>query len=148
MLDLKLGIINVDKRNMYKTYTSTWEAQGILKDGCSITNPIITIQADASTIARYNYAEIPVFGRKYFITNIVSLSASLVEVHMHCDVLTTYNNQMDLCTGFVTRNEKLVNKMVNDTQKVLQCNPAISTIPFSNPSNNQGFTYCLITTGD
>lgn len=77
---------------------------GTLRDGCSIINPKILIRMDdVSDLKNCNYMTISEFGRKYFITDIVSVTHNTIEVSGHVDVLETYKDEIDKNTAIIAR---------------------------------------------
>ena len=96
---------NSDKRALDKNITNVATYTGVLKDETSIVNPVIRIAADLSSIAMCNYMTIETFGRKYFITNIKSITADIVEISGHVDVLSTYADGIRKNTGITYRQE-------------------------------------------
>ena len=103
--DIKLQISNSDKRALDKNITDVATYNGVLKDETSIVNPVIRIAANLSSIAMCNYMTIDTFGRKYFITDIKSITADIVEVSGHVDVLSTYADGIRKNTGITYRQE-------------------------------------------
>ena len=103
--DIKLQTSNSDKRALDKNITDVATYTGVLKDETSIINPIIRIEANLSSIAMCNYMTIDTFGRKYFITDIKSITADIVEISGHVDVLSTYADGIRKNTGITYRQE-------------------------------------------
>ena len=76
---------------------------GIILDGTSITNPVVTIEQTSQYDVRdYNYARIPVFNRYYFITNITT-DKNLWILTMAVDVLATYRDDIRSSSQYVLR---------------------------------------------
>ena len=97
---------NSDKRALDKNITDNFTVSGVLKKETSIINPVIVIEKSLSDVAGCNYMTINAFGgRKYFITNIKSITNDLVEVSGHVDVLSTYAAGIKKNTGIVYRQE-------------------------------------------
>lgn len=86
--------------------------QGTLKESTSLISPIILIQS--STIPNGNYCTISSFNRKYFITDIVNVRNNLWELHLKCDVLETYINEIKSNSGIIKRQEVNYNKYLID----------------------------------
>lgn len=105
----------LDKSNAFITggdYPS-FVVSGVLKEQSSIINPIVLIQAD-TTIMEYNYAEIDVFKRKYFVTDIRNVRNDLWEVYLHVDVLYSYKDVLLQNDYFVERNQYDYNTLLPD----------------------------------
>lgn len=88
---------------------------GTLRDSTSVISPTIRIVTN-DNISTYNYCEIPLFGRKYYITDITSVRTGVWDVSLKCDVLYTYMEQIGLCQGIINKAEAdgRYNKMLND----------------------------------
>lgn len=90
----------LDKTNYLQVQ---YEINGVLRDGCSIIDPIFIVQTTDSIILNRNYAYISEFKRYYFITNITFLTNSLVELQMHVDVLMSFKEEIINLTGLLNR---------------------------------------------
>lgn len=122
---ITFGTTSSPKNALTKTYTSSVSLTGNLKDDTSVVDPIIVVNASLSTLAGCNYMYIATFGRYYFITDIVSKSANLVEVHGHCDVLKSFASDIRACTGYVSR-QASGNGMITDSMKALSNKPTVT----------------------
>lgn len=69
-----------------------------LKDNCSIENPIFLL-ASGGGMPDYTYAE--AFGHYYYVTDIISVNASMAEIHCKQDVLATYKGEIGATRAFV-----------------------------------------------
>ena len=130
-----LGFNKSEKNRVTKSVTTIATVTGVLKQDTSIIDPVIVIEKGLADVVRANYVSIPVFGRKYFITDITSRNGGMVEISCHVDVLSTYAAEIKANKAIVRRQEKRWNLYLNDgTFKVYQ-NPMVLTKAF--PS---GFT--------
>lgn len=61
---------------------------GTLRDGSSIIDPVIMVQANAPGFQsnQVNYLYVEQFWRYYYITNIISVNYTLWELHCHVDM--------------------------------------------------------------
>lgn len=147
----------LDKSNAFITggdYPS-FVVSGVLKEQSSIINPVVLIQAD-TTIMEYNYAEIDVFKRKYFITDIRNVRNDLWEVFLHVDVLYSYKDVLLQNDYFVERNQYDYNDelpdKVNSFKPLMELDPTMSaydsgimTIPiFDRPTGADDEYTCVI----
>lgn len=121
-MTISFGTTSDAKNKLNKTYTASVSLTGNLKDDTSVVDPIILVNASLTTLAGCNYMYIASFGRYYYITDVVSKGANLVEVHGHCDVLKSYNSQIRSCTGYVSR-QATGNSMICDNMKALSNQP-------------------------
>ena len=85
-------MINDDPKNtINKSPAAVVTLAGSLKDGSSVTDPVVLVEM--ASLPAANYAHIPDFnGRYYYIKDIVNVTNTLWEIHLHVDVLKTYAN--------------------------------------------------------
>lgn len=76
--------------NKTKTVISTVE--GVLREGCSIVDPVLDIESSGSP-GTTNYAYLSEYDRFYFVKEWVSIAKGLWRVYLHCDVLSTFWNK-------------------------------------------------------
>lgn len=90
---------------LYKTLdpSTAITRTGTLRRGTSIIAPVLDIQTDLSTFKKYNYCYIADFHRYYFISDIVSVSSTLIRVSMSCDTLMSYNYLIDKAPCYISR---------------------------------------------
>lgn len=72
----------------------------ILKDECSITDPVILLNGGNKT--NWNYCYIPSFNRYYFIKDWIT-TYDMWEAHLTVDVLASYRNIINNSTQYVLR---------------------------------------------
>jgi len=131
-----------------KTITPITAVTGVLRDGCSIVDPVIEIEAvEADIISKANYLYIEEFGRYYYITDISTSVNGLWGLACHCDVLMTYSSQIKSQKAVLSRQENLRNMYLDDGWFMAYQNPIIVTKYFSilNPFETQ--EYVLIIAG-
>lgn len=103
---------------------------GELKAETSIIDPVIVIEIDLSKVVDCNYLTISEFRRSYFVNNIRSIRAGLVEFSCHVDVISSFAEEIKTNRAIVKRQEKKWNLYLNDgTFKVYQ-NPVVLTKKF------------------
>lgn len=103
---ITLGVTKKIKASTRQSYGSTHQVSGVLlKDGCSLVNPIFVIQSSitAETLAKYNYVD--AFGCYYFINNIVSLNNNIYEIHCTRDPMSTFKADIGEYTGYILRTD-------------------------------------------
>ena len=101
----------VKKENSTKQPTSGGLAvQGVLKEPCSIMNPVIKIErlANDAVPSTYTYAYINKFSRYYFIEDWVWQNG-LWEVHMKEDVLASFKTQIGAESEYILRTDSTTN---------------------------------------
>ena len=128
-----------DPRELDKTANTILSVSGTLKDNTSIIDPIIRIEANISLLSRCNYMTIEAFSSKYFITDIVSISNNIVEVHGHVDVLSTYATDIKRNNAIIKKQANSYNLYLNDDSLKVYQNPRIITKVFPNGFSTQEF---------
>jgi len=137
--NIKFGNISDDPRCVFKTFNEYFEVTGILKDNTDILAPSIIVTTSGVTSSTYaqmfqvNYAEIPIFNRKYFITGVQSISSTQLMFTMKIDVLNTYSQQIANLTGTLDRSETKYDKYLKDSEAMFS-EPkydSYSTVPFT-----------------
>lgn len=132
-----------DKYALDKTEENILTLTGELREGTSIIDPVFKIQGDLTDVALANYLTVPIFERKYFITNIKALLNDLYEISAHVDVLATYKAQIRSQRGIIRRQENNWNLYLNDgTFRVYQ-DPRIITTPFPSGFSTQEFVLAV-----
>lgn len=122
---------------------------GTLRAGSSIIDPVIIVEANAPGFQanESNYIYVEEFGRYYYITNIISVSYTLWELHCHVDVLMSYKEQIRAQTAIVARQESKYNLMLDDGIFMCYQNPKIQTKLFSNPTPFETQEFVLVVAG-
>ncbi len=111
----------VDKTNVL-TLIST--LSGVLRESCSITSPIITIDwtnnSQISAIPNFNYVYIPAFNRYYFVTDITCVRNNLWNISLKVDVLMSFKTEILSQTCVVARNEfEFIPTLKDDNRPIL-----------------------------
>lgn len=141
--NILLQVSNSEKNKLDKEVTTLATVTGVLKSETSIINPVIMMEGDVSQFATCNYMEIPVFGRKYFITNIRSIRNGLFEISARVDVLSTYATQIRQNTAIIHRQENRWNLYLNDGTFRIYQNPMVLTREFPNGFTTQEFVLAV-----
>lgn len=84
-----------------KTLTDEQTFDITFKDTFDIINPIVVLKSDVPILK--NYAQIPEFGRYYFITSIQIHPNKIYELFLECDVLESFKDDILASRGLVTR---------------------------------------------
>ena len=120
---------------------------GTLKNSTSIINPIIIIEFDGINsifvvdddnkmvvdddnnnvsetyrmynFVSFNYAYIKEFGRYYYIVDIISVRNNVWEIHMTCDVLMSFKNEILGLNSIIARNQADYDPMLVDN--LIEC---------------------------
>lgn len=75
-----------------------------LKDNVNVTNPDLKLRLNVDDVKNFNYAEIDLLNRKYFVRDIQNLNNDVWLVRLECDVLETYKDDILNSKANVTRN--------------------------------------------
>lgn len=117
----------------------------LLKDGCSVDNPVVTFSAVASAIAPLNYAYIDAFGRYYYITDRKSLVNGVVELTLESDPLQSFETEIGACDAIIRRQQSEANGYLQDDQYNALAYEAVATQPW--PNSIDDFSFILMTVG-
>lgn len=75
-----------------------------LKDNVNVTNPDLKLRLNVDDVKSFNYAEIDLLNRKYFVRDIQNLNNDVWLIRLECDVLETYKDDILNSKASVTRN--------------------------------------------
>lgn len=120
-----------EKNRLDKAITDIATLSGTLRADTSIIDPVFLIECDLADYIEANYLTVPEFGRSYFINNIRSMRAGLVEFTCHCDVLTSFKTQIRTNSAIIQRSERNWNLYLNDGSLTAYQDPEIHTVEFS-----------------
>ena len=141
--DIHLMRNSSPKNQLDKSLTNITTATGTLKEDTSIIDPVIKIQCSMDSVRNCNYMYVPNFGRYYFVTDIRSITNSIVEFTAHVDVLTTYAGQIRGNTAIVKRQENRWNLYLDDGTFNIYQNPHVLTKNFPSGFNTQEFVFAI-----
>lgn len=103
MIEIKLRKCLSEYNRMFKEFDTSADItlQGVFKEPQSILKPVIQIQSSVN-LSMYNYCEIEVLGRKYFMRPTVD-NNQLWTLTLRVDGLSTYANELLECEVFAKR---------------------------------------------
>ena len=132
-----------------KSLTATFSAEGALRTGASILDPVIMVESStpANLITSSNYAYIAEFSRYYYITGVTSDANGLWVVGMHVDVLMSYKEQIRSQSAIVARQEFVYNMYLDDGWFLAYQNPEIQVKLFSEATPFEAEEYILVIAG-
>ena len=128
-----------------KSLSTISTLSGNLRDNCSRTNPVVTIEADISSLNNANYIYISEFSRYYFITDIVSIRNGICEIHAKIDVLESFKTDILNSTVITKRQRDNWNLYVDDGSFITYSNDKMYTMNFPTAIDND--TFVLVTAG-
>lgn len=134
---IKLQRNNSETNKLSKDVTDLSVLTGTLRAECSIIDPVFLVEADIADLTGCNYCTVESFGRSYFVKDIMSYRAGLVQLSCHVDVLSSFAADIRANRGIVLRGERsnVYNLYLNDGSLKAYQDPYILTKPFPN-----GFT--------
>ena len=120
-----------ENNRLDKAVTDIATLSGTLRADTSIVDPVFLIECNLADYITANYLTVPAFGRSYFITNIRSMRAGLVEFTCHCDVLSSFKTQIRTNNAIIQRSERNWNLYLNDGSLTAYQDPEVHTTEFS-----------------
>lgn len=115
-ITMSLYQVTDDVHVMGKTIpTATSTHTILLKDGCSIDQPVVSFSANASAIAPLNYAYIDTFQRYYWIRDRKSLVNGVMELTLESDPLESFKTEIKARSATVTRSASEYNGYLKDS---------------------------------
>lgn len=134
-----------EENRVNKDITDLLTLTGTLRDNTSIIDPIIICEVDLTQVINCNYMTIQAFGRSYFVKNVVSIRAGLVQFYCHVDVLSSFADEIKQQTAIIKRQENLWNLFLNDGSLRVNSYTSVITKPF--PSGFTARTFVLAVAG-
>ena len=114
-----------------------------LKTDTSVTSPVIEINSIDPSV---NYAYIPKYNRYYYIDDIVYLTGKRCELHLHCDVLESFKNDILKMKCVINKQQTRGNKYFNDGSLPVLSTDTTQSINFPNGFDTSP-SYVLIVAG-
>lgn len=144
-MQVTIGTTKDESRILHKTFSTSTDYVGTLREECSITAP--TIRIAAPSMPSGNYAHIPAFNRYYYISDVVSIRTGIWDVSMTCDVLHSFEDSIRNATAILESTEQTGQEtyLPGDTWKAT-AKAKTDIIQFPNGLLNSG-EYILITSG-
>lgn len=135
-----------DYRYINKVLQEGKSFEGVLRDECSVMNPVIMFESQ--DVLRYNYCYIPEFQRYYAVTRTENYRNGLWLVYMEVDVLMSFRRD-------ILRHKCIVSKQTmpeNGDEYIDDGSLVMDSVMFSSIYNfpdgfNEQPTYILITAG-
>lgn len=129
------------------SHIATYE--GYLKNESSITKPSILIEGvfNIGNNINANYMYLPDYRRYYYITDIIQKRANLVQINARVDVLMSFKNELQNCSGIVKKQYSKNSLYLDDgSLKIYQDKYIIcKEFPSGFPKGNDN--YILVTAG-
>ena len=100
-----------DNNVVDKMITTISTADCALKDPTEMVNPVLRVASDVIT-SEVKYCRIALFGRYYFVRNKRQVSAGMVELDLHVDVLMSFKESIRQATALVEVTGNAVNPYI------------------------------------
>lgn len=144
MMQNSSPLIKVDK-----TVATIATVTGNLREGTSVTDPIIEIAYTLpnNIISSVNYAHIPDWHRYYYVSNIELDITGLWLITMHVDVLMSYKDSIRQQNAIIARQERKRNMYLDDGWFMAYQNPIIEDHYFSVSNPFEAEEYVLVLAG-
>lgn len=134
-----------DNNVVDKVVTSVSTAYCTLKDPTEMVNPMLRVASDLIT-SGVNYCYIASLGRYYFVRNKRQVTAGMVEVDLHVDVLMSFKDSIRLSTALVEVTGNAVNPYIESDIWTPDVRRTTHVKKFENGFNHDP-EYILITAG-
>lgn len=136
---------NSDYNDINKSLTSITSATIAVKGELDLINPSFTIEGlNASLPSEGLYMEMQ--GRYYFC-KYKCLSANLLEITGHVDVLMSHKTGIKSNSAIIARNSSNINPYIRDSQQVITAYNTVHTLPFSS-GFSKTLNYYLLAIGE
>lgn len=148
-MELILYTNNDNDKVVTKNLTTLVTINGTLRENCSIIDPVITVSdsvVNNSIAASCNYAKIAQFGRYYFVNNIVC-TGKFWEIHMHVDVISSFQTELKALDAVVGRSEQEYNLYLQDGYFKSYQNPHVEIKQFPAGFTEQAYILSVAGSG-
>lgn len=145
-VELVLQYSASENNRVDKVLTEIAAYTGTLRQSTSIIDPVFVVECSLPDVVGANYLTVAAFGRSYFIKNITSHRAGLVEFSCHVDVLSSFKTQLRTNRAIVHRSEKNWNLYLNDGSLKVKQTPTVTTQKFPGSFGNT-YSYILVLAG-
>lgn len=146
-MEVKLLYNQSENNTIGKKVSTVSTVEVVAKNSISVNKPVLIITY-SSNIKTANYCYISEYGRYYYIDEIIYLTGNRAEIHLSCDVLESFKNDiLNLpCIIDKQQNKSKANMYLNDGSYVVQSNETNSIVSFPNGFNDNG-EFILICAG-
>lgn len=97
-----------------KKLTSVGSVDGDMRENSSVVEPQFVFTLTG--VPTFNYFKVAAFSRSYFVTDLVSVGNSMWMVRGHCDVLSSFWNEIKECDCIIGRSSSNRNSNLIDNQ--------------------------------
>ena len=152
-MNLSLAVTTDDPHKLHKTFSILGSYSGVLREECSMETPVIKVQVPEGTVQTANYCALTAGGELtrtyyYFIVDKVFIRTGIVELHMECDYLMTFEDEIKELEVTVERNEFDADSYLVDENYKIDAYSNYVTIDFPNGFDTDDDSYILMTVGN
>ena len=146
--EVVLKINRSEKNKVTKSLETVATVAGTLKEGCSLIDPVILIDGQLGSYGSVNYITIPSFGgRSYFVNDMTSYRSTLIQISCHCDVLSSFWDEIKTNKAIIKRQANRYNLLLNDGSIHAYQNPHVLVLPFSGSFSRSEESIILLVAG-
>jgi len=128
-MNISLAVTSDDIHKVHKNLSILGSYTGALREECSLEKPVVKLEVPEGTAAQANYCAISAAGELtrtyyYFILDKIFVRTGVVELHMECDYLMTFETELKnvVCTVDRTQAQEVTNAfMMDDQYNILAC---------------------------
>lgn len=151
-MNISLAVTSDDIHKVHKNLSILGSYTGTLREECSLEKPVVKMEVPEGTAEQANYCAITAGGELtrtyfYFIVDKVFVRTGIVEIHMECDYLMTFENELKnvVCTVDRTQTQEVTNSfMMDDQYNILACENIVTK---SFPTGFSDESMVLLTVG-
>lgn len=115
---------NSPKNEVSKDIVPVSTLSGVLREECSVINPVIKVSAES--LLDFNYVYIPSFKRFYYVNETRVIRKGLWELYLTVDTLMSFQEIIRQQTGYILRNEYFYDEYKVDNYISLDYNKNIT----------------------
>ena len=102
MYELYLGNFNKKVNSTARPNYSTWAKYDVyLKHECNYDRPVVILNAEFASVAPQNYNYAILFGRWYWVTDIIAVRTGVIEIHLSLDILAAFQGAIKSTKAFI-----------------------------------------------
>ena len=102
MYELYLGNFNKKVNSTARPNYALWTKYDVyLKHECNYDRPVVILNAEFATVAPLNYNYAILFGRWYWITDVIAVRTGVIEIHLSLDVLAAFQSAIKSTKAFI-----------------------------------------------
>lgn len=130
-----------DKNYLTKDITQVYSIDCKIKESVDVLTPTLIVKG--INLKTVNYCYIPDLKRYYFISDIVTMNSTILEIRLDVDVLMTYKAEILALSGIVSRQENLYNSYLKDTDYTALNYQRVQTKEFNYSFNSSNFVLAV-----